>query len=74
MADFIRIPGSIIDLSNIREVVPLPDAVVIHWHNGNTKELTGLDAAVLLNALEQRYGVMTVPAAQLWEEEEVEIA
>lgn len=74
MSDFIRIPSRIIDLSNIREIVFAHDSVLIHWHNGETRALSALDASVLLDTLEQRYGVMTAPAAQLWEEEEQAIA
>lgn len=74
MAEFIRIPSRIIDLSHIREIVFVHDGVLVHWHNGETRALTGLDVVFLLDALEQRYGLMTDPAARFWEEEEVAIA
>lgn len=74
MAEFIRLSSRIINLSSIREVVLAYESLVVHWHNGQKTVLSGLDASVLLEALEYRYGVMTASAARLWDEFEAESA
>lgn len=74
MAEFIRLPNLIVNLSPIREIRFLDDTVLIYWQGGEISTLVGSDAAVLLNVLEQRYGLMTDPTARLSEEEETSIA
>lgn len=74
MPDFIRLPNRIVNLSLIREIQFDEDSVVIHWQGDKTSALTGSDVAVFLDVLEQRYALMTDPAARLWKEEELAIA
>lgn len=69
MPDFIRLANCIVNLSSVREIQFHEDSVVLYWQNGETSALTELDATVLFNTLEKRYGLMTAPAARLWFEE-----
>ncbi|NHC36879.1 hypothetical protein [Scytonema millei] len=69
MPDFIRLPYRIVNLSLIREIQFSDDSVVIHWQGNSVSALTGFDAVVFLDILEQRYTLMTDSAARLWKEE-----
>lgn len=46
----------------------LPLSLIINL--SQTSTLTDLDAAIFLDVLEQRYGLMTDSVAQFWEEKE----
>ena len=70
MPDFIRLPGSIINLSLIREIEFEGDVIVIHWLGRRQASiLRGDDAEALLRGIEQRYGLLTDAVAQ-WREAE----
>lgn len=70
MPEFIRLPGSIVNLSHIRTIQFEGDVVVIHWVTPKTTSvLRGADAEALLRGLEQRYGLLTDAVAQ-WQETE----
>lgn len=60
MAEFIRLPDCVINLSQIRMVEFEGGVVVVHWANHDKHlVLRGEDGSCLLDALERRYGVMT---------------
>lgn len=65
--EFIRLPSRIVNLSQIREISFEGCISTIHWHDGKTYPLSDIDAAILLDALERRYGLLTDPAARWWE-------
>lgn len=66
MPEFIRLPSSIINLSQIREIEFEGDVILIHWSNHrNHLILRGADAEALCRGLEKRYGLMS-DAAALW--------
>lgn len=69
MPEFVRLPNSIINLSLVGEIQFEGDLVLLRWTLGHTSQLRGADAAVLLDTLEQRYGVMSDSAARLLDEE-----
>jgi len=65
MSEFVRLPSRIINLSAIASIELGSVYVILHYPNGNALCLTGDDAAELQNQLEERYGLMTAPAARL---------
>lgn len=68
MPDFIRLPGCIINLSLVQEIqFEGDDLVLLRWGPRQTSQLRGADAEALLKGLEDRYGLMTNPAA-IWVE------
>lgn len=70
MPEFIRLPSSIINLSQIREITFEGGVVLVHWvGSDNHLVLRGHDAAALLDALERKYGVLSDAAAQYWLDE-----
>lgn len=69
MTEFIRLPSRIINLSQIREISFQNCETTIYWHNGQHAPLPDIDAAILLDTLEQRYGLCTDPADRYWWEE-----
>lgn len=68
MPDFIRLPGSLINLSHVRLIeFESGDLVLVHWAtHPNRLVLRDQDAAALLNALERRYGVLSDAKASHW--------
>lgn len=70
MAEFIRLPNLVVNLSLIREIYFAGDELELHWANGETTYLSSCDAGVLLEILERRYGLMTDPAARLMDLED----
>lgn len=70
MTEFIRLPSKIINLSLIREIGFDNCITTVRWQDGQQSQLTDIDAAILLDALERRYGLCTDPAARWWEEPE----
>jgi hypothetical protein len=71
MAEFIRVPSRIINLDLISSIEFEDDRVILHYPSERSLQLTDDDAASLLNQLEERYGLMTHPAARLYQEEEI---
>lgn len=70
MPNFTRLADRVINLSQIREIRLANNTVEIHWQNGETTALDDLNAALLLDDLEQHYSLMTAPAARLWQDNE----
>lgn len=70
MSEFIRVPSQIINLEWVLTIeFEGRDRVVLHYPLGQKRTLYNDDAAVFLDQLEQLYGLMTDPAARLYEEE-----
>lgn len=68
MAELIRLPNQIVNLDCVKQIRFEGDTVILYWSCGQETLLYGQDAAVLLYALEHRYGLMTDAAALLEEE------
>jgi len=65
MSEFIRLPNRIVNLSAIA-CVDFEDAfAILHTVSGFRIKIRGDDAAELFRQLEERYGLMTAPAARL---------
>lgn len=70
MSDFIRLSATAINMNHVREINFPGDGVVIHWDNGQTKLLTGVDVGLFLLGLEKRDDLMTDPGALFWNVEQ----
>lgn len=60
MNEFIRLPDCVINLSHVRMIEFEGDVVLVHWlGHDNHLVLRGDHGGALLDALEQRYGVLS---------------
>lgn len=72
MSEFIRLPNRIVNLSVVA-FIDFDEAHAILQTTGETRLLvSGDDQAELLHQMEDRYGVMTAPAARLMFEVELD--
>ena len=69
MAELIRLPNQIVNLDCVKQIIFEGDTVILYWLFGQETLLCSQDAAVLLYALEHRYGLMTDAVALLKVEE-----
>ena len=65
MAELIRLSNQIINLDCVRQITFEGDTVILYWSFGEETLLCSQDTAVLLYALEHRYGLMTDAVALL---------
>lgn len=63
MSEFVHLVSRIVNLAQIREFTFENWDTTIHWNNGETTTLADMDACLLLEALEQRYGLRTTALA-----------
>lgn len=68
MSEFIRLPSRIVNLSALAFIDFDATHAILHTTGGARLIVHGDDAAELLRQLEDRYGLMTAPAARLMEE------
>lgn len=68
MSEFIRLPSRIVNLEAMAFIEFDDTHAILYTLSGFRRVLHGDDAAELLQQLEQRYDLMTAPAARLMEE------